>query len=774
MVFAELVRGHRRRCALTQDELAARSGVGVRTIRAIEAGRIRSPRPATVRLLADGLGLGGTEREKFQQVAAGAAKPTNRTGAAAARSVSTDRQRPDPAQLPLDIAGFTGRVAELAWLDALLAHSRGRGTAVVVGAVSGTAGVGKTALVMHWAHRVRHRFPDGQLYVNLRGFGPGGRMTSPTEAVRGFLDGLGLSADRIPTDLAAQTALYRSLLAGRRMLVILDNARDSDHVRPLLPGSRSAMVLITSRNHLTGLVANEGAHRLSLGLLSATEARALLAARLGVDRVDAEPMAAAAIATACARLPLALAVAAARAQQTGFTLATVAAELADAGRRLDTLDAGDDAGRVRAVFSWSYAALTPPAARLFRLLGLHRGPDITAPAAASLAGQPLSVLRPTLTELVSANLLTERAPGRYTSHDLLRAYAADLADGHESSRTRRAALVRLLDHYTHTAYTADRLLNPQRDPMALPLEPPAPDTIVGHFANAQEATDWASAEHDVLLAAIGHAADAGFDAHAWQLAWTTDTVLGRRGYWHDMATGWQTALDAARRLDHPTAQAYAHRLLTQTYARLGRHDEADRHARDALDLYTAAGDHIAQAHTHRDLVLLLSRRGRPHDALQHAQLALDQYLIAGHPRGTASAHNAAGWCHAEVGNATEAIKHCQRALALYHELDDRDGQAHAWDSLGYAHQQLGEHPRAAECFLCSLELYRELGDRCNAAEVLTHLGDTHLAAGDPAAAHTAWRQALHILIDIDHPDADGVRTRLATIEGEPVCGRTVL
>jgi NB-ARC domain/Bacterial transcriptional activator domain len=396
-------------------------------------------------------------------------------------SATTTRAPVVPAQLPFGVAGFTGRIDQLARLDTLLRELAHGPTAVVISAVSGTAGVGKTALAVHWAHRVADRFPDGQLYVNLRGFDAGGQVMDPAEAVRRFLDALGVPAERIPVDLDAQAALYRSLLAGRRMLVVLDNARTTAQVRPLLPGARTCLVLVTSRNQLSGLVAADGAHPIILDLLTLDEAWELLARRLGSDRTTAEPDAVAEIITACARLPLALAIVGARAAtHPHLPLHTLAGELRDSGDRLGTLTTDDPTTDVRAVFSWSYHALTPDAARLFRLLGLHPGPDISIAATASLAALSLPQVRVLLAELAGANLLVERTPNRYSLHDLLRAYAGDLAHTHDSDQQRHATTHRMLDHYLHTAHTAARQLYPARDP--LPITPPQPDVVPEHTA----------------------------------------------------------------------------------------------------------------------------------------------------------------------------------------------------------------------------------------------------------------------------------------------------
>ncbi|HZB51929.1 MAG TPA: tetratricopeptide repeat protein [Mycobacteriales bacterium] len=753
--LAALTRAWRERALLTQEQLADRAGLGVRTIRRLESGSLRRPRSGSLRLLADALGLSEQERELLTAAAWGA--PTT---PAAPPTV--------PHQLPADVAGFAGRVDSLARLDALLASTGGaQPTAVVISAVSGTAGVGKTALAVHWAHRIRGRFPDGQLYVNLRGFDSAGQVTTPAEALRGFLDALQVPVARIPASLDAQAALYRSLMDGKRMLVVLDNARDAGQVRPLLPGSPTAVVLVTSRRLLTSLVAAEGAHPLTLDLLTPDEARELLTRRLGPERVAAEPEAVSEIIAGCARLALALTIAAARATQSDLPLAVLAAELAKDRARLDTLDAGDPVSEVRAVFSWSYTALSPAAARLFRLLGLHPGPDISAAAAASLVGIPAGQTRRLLAELAGGSLLTERAPDRYAFHDLLRVYAADLAGSHDSEAQRRAALGRVLDHYLHTAYAAARLLNPHRDPIALALAPPAPGVIPEDPVDEGQALDWLTAERSVLLATVRHAAGAGFDTRTWQLAWTLDNFLDWQGHWDDFASAWQIALAAALRLDDPAAQAYAHGGLARAETRQGRYDRARDRCLRALELYRQAGDPASQSHTHCYLTYVCDRQGRPDQALQHAEQALVLARAAGHRRGQAAALNAVGWCRIQLGDPHRALASCREALALVRELGDRVGEAGTWDSLGYAHHHAGQHPQAAEAYRHALDLYRDLGDRFGEADTLTRLGDSRHAAGDAAGAGTAWRQALDILTELGHPDTDSLRAKLDTLDLPP-------
>jgi tetratricopeptide (TPR) repeat protein/transcriptional regulator with XRE-family HTH domain len=760
-VFGGVVRQHRRRLGLSQQEVADRSGVTVRGLRKIESGRIATPRPVTVRLLADAFGLTGADRDQF----CSAAHPP--PAAATPRALTT------PAQLPTDVAGFAGRISALRQLDALLDADAGQPTAVVVTAIAGTAGVGKTSLAVHWAHRVAGRFPDGQLYINLRGFDPSGTVMAPAEAIRRFLDALAVPPQRIPADPGAQADLYRTLLADKRMLVVLDNARDPEQVRPLLPGAPGCLVLVTSRNRLTGLIAAEGAHPLPLDLLTVGEARDLLTRRLGPTRVTAEPDAIDELITRCARLPLAMAiVAATAATHPHLPLAALAGQLRDSRDRLDALSTGDTpATDVRAVFSWSYQALTENAARLFRLLGLHPGPDISTAAAASLAAHPIDRVRPLLNELAHAHLISEHTPGRYTLHDLLRAYAAELAHRIDPDQQRQAASHRTLDHYLHTAHTAVLLLSPTRDPLVLP--PPQLGATPEHPATHDQAMAWFTAEHAVLLAAAEHAAAKGFDTHTWQLAWTLYDFLDRRGLWHDWAAIGRVGVAAAGRLANPTAQALTHRILARAYNRLGCLDDAHTQLSRALDLFGRAGDLTGQAHTHHTLANVRERQGRYAEALDHARQALDLFGRAGDRAGQASALNGVGWHHALLGDHQQALSCCQQALTLLQESGDRRGQAATWDSLGYAHHHLGHHDDAATCFQHALDLVRDLGDRSNEAGVLTRLGDTHHAAGDPIAAGTAWQQALDIFDQLDHPDADQVRTKLHNIdqttpEGEEV------
>jgi tetratricopeptide (TPR) repeat protein len=670
-----------------------------------------------------------------------------------------------PRQLPPAVRHFGGRdreLAELAQLTGLAGlpdGTRAAGT-VLVTAIGGTAGVGKTTLAVYWAHQVADRFPDGNLYVNLRGFYPGGRAMDPAVVTRHFLDALDVPPSRVPADPDAQTALYRSLLANRRMLIVLDNARDAAQVRPLLPAAPGCLVLITSRNLLSGLIAAEGAHPVMLDLFTVAEAGQVLANRLGADRVAAAPDAVDEIVERCGRLPLALAVVAARAAaHPELPLAAVAQELAGARGKLDVFADHDPYTDIRAVFSWSYHALTAPAARLFRLLSLHPGPDVTAPAAASLAAVDLSEARALLTELRRANLAIERRGGRYTCHDLLRAYAADLAGTTDSEPGRDAATDRLIDHYVRTAQAANRLLDPTIED---PPDPPDGAARPEGFSDSRQALDWFAAEHAVLLNVVDHAAHAGRDASVGPLAHAVAPFLDRQGHWHDGLTIWGTVIGSTQRLGDRAAEARAQRHLGRAYTRLYRFDDAVVHLRRALELTDATGDRTERAHIHGMLAILCERRGDLELALHHNREALDRYRAAGHRRGEANVLNGIGWDLTLLGDHEQALAYCQRALTLLEQEGDRAGQAQTWDSLGHAHHGLGHHAEAAACYGHALELVRELGDRFSEAEGLDRIGDVQRDTGDQATARLSWRQALDILDELGHPSAERIRAKLAT------------
>jgi DNA-binding SARP family transcriptional activator/tetratricopeptide (TPR) repeat protein len=686
------------------------------------------------------------------------AEPVTPAGDAAGAALVRDTR---PQQLPTAPAHFAGRERELALLTGWLDAGSAEGATVIL-TIGGTAGVGKTALALHWAHRLRQRFPDGQLYVNLRGFDASPSPAAPADAIAGFLESLGVPAARIPRQPDALAGLYRSLLAGKRMLIVLDNAQDEAQVRPLLPGSPACVVLVTSRSQLAGLVAAEGARPLPLGMLTDAEAWRLLASRLGAERVAAESGEAAELTALCAGLPLALAITAAKAVvQPATRLAALAAGLRGARHRLDGLTAADPAADVRAVFSWSYRLLTEPAARMFRLLGAHPGPDISAPAAASLAAVPERLAAQALAELTRASLIAELVPGRYCLHDLLRAYAAELAGEAE----RRDAVHRALDHYLHTARSAVELAYPsaRRFTAALPAADDAPE----RFAGPEQAVAWLQAEHHVLLAAIAAALDGGFDTHAARLPVVLGEYFARRGYCADSAQAHRMAVAAARRLGDRAAEARTYRFLADALIHLGAWADARTQLEDGLRLSRQLGDHAGQAACHCKAAQIFELQGDHGQALYQARHALRMYRAAGDAAGQAASLNGVGWFNAMLGNNRQAFSYCRKALEMHRDLGDRLGEAATLDSLGYCCQQAGRHHQAIEFYQQALTVYADAGDRYCRVPTLVRLGETYRASGNGEATRELWRQALAILDGVRDPGAGLVRAKLKAMNLVP-------
>jgi transcriptional regulator with XRE-family HTH domain/tetratricopeptide (TPR) repeat protein len=785
----EWLRQQRVASGLTQEDLAERSGVSVRAIADLERGRTRKPYPSSVRALVRALGLpetagadlvaryragnggtgtvpaagqpGATSRDRASaDERAGAAIADERAGRAVAVTV--------PRQLPTQVPHFAGRASELAQLDGVLdeaASDRAAGGAgVVISAIGGTAGVGKTALALHWAHRVAHRFPDGQLYANLRGFDAGsGRPADPSDVLRGFLDALGVHPERLPGDAEGLAALYRSVLAGRRMLVLLDNAADVAQVRPLLPASPECLVIVTSRRELAALAAREGARLLQLDVLSELEANELLVARLGQERAAAEPWAVTELAALCARLPLALSVVVARAAAApNLPLSSLAAELTELGGRLDALDVGDPAANVRTVLSLSYRHLPPSSARMFRLLGLHPGPDISAAAAASLAGVTVPQARAALRDLTRASLLMEVTPGRYAFHDLLRAYAAEQqTPAEDSASTTR----RMLDHYLHAAHRAHQVLYPGRE--LIGLDALAPGVNREAFGGKAAALAWLQSEYQVLLKVTDVAARDGFDAHAWRLPvvlWTFHNVCG---HWHDGTRLHRLALAAARRHGDRSGQAHALRGLGSFAMSLGAFEEAHECLATAQTLFSELGDNLGLARTN----VISAQTFEVQERFAEALAVMDGVLrlsvtVPGDPNMAlvrASALNGSAWNSVKLGDLSEARAFCQQAIELCQAIGYSPGEAGTWDTLGVVLQRLGAHDEAVRCFLRAVTLDREMGNRFDLAMVLAHLGETYVSIGDVHGAREAWDESLLILRTLHHPAGGAVRRQLSAL-----------
>ncbi|HEX6359915.1 AfsR/SARP family transcriptional regulator [Actinophytocola sp.] len=669
---------------------------------------------------------------------------------------------PVPRQLPALPRLFTGRAVELARLDEMLTVEPDRhpsasvpgvsatepetapgapaaGT-VAIAAIGGVGGIGKTWLALTWAHRHAEAFPDGQLFVDLRGFSPTEQPVPPDTTLFGFLTALGVVSDLIPTDPDAKAALYRSLVAGKRMLVVLDNAATADQVIPLLPGSPTCTVLVTGRTKLAPLIDRHSAHHLQLDVLTDAEARTLLTGRLGDARVVAEPKAVAELVALCGHHPLALTITARHARtRPDISVAEVTAELRKAG--LDALDDDDPAASLPAVLSWSLRALAPEQQTVFALLGIAPGPDIGLSAAADLTGLPVERTRKVLRALEDASLVDRRPDHRYAMHDLVRAYATGLAHDLDES-VRQTALTRVIGFYLHTAFTADCLLDPHRMPIR--LDPPDSDVHPQPLPDLPAALSWLDIHHPHLLAAQNTAAAHHRHQAVWQLAWALTTYHWRRGHRHDALAVWQVAADAAVHLLDPAARTDTHRLLGRAYANLGRHVQAIAHLNQALVLAEQHHNLAQQAHTHNALAWACELGRDERRALEHARHALDLYRTLDHPVREAVALNAVGWYTARLGDHGTARAHCQAALILFRRHHDYDGEATTLDSLGWIDHHTGHHDQAVHHYQHALTLRRAVGHTRGVADTLDRLGHSHGALGQYSLVRRVWQEALQL------------------------------
>ncbi|MBR7837106.1 helix-turn-helix transcriptional regulator [Actinospica durhamensis] len=685
---------------------------------------------------------------------------TRRAAAAAPGTPSLAQPQPPPPPVPRELpqpaAHFVGRAAELARLDGLLARASSGAAAVAV--ISGAPGIGKTTLALWWAHRVKDRFPDGQLYVDLRGFdvlGP----AEPGEALRGFLSALGVGDQAMPAGLEAKAALFRSVVAERRVLVVADNAQSAEQVRALLPGTSAGFVLATSRNRLTGLAVRQHATLLDLGALASRDALALLEERIGGERVAAEPGSAQALADACAGLPLALALTAARAAASpDRPLEALAVDLRQAEARLDLLDLGEADLDLRTVFAWSCARLPEQTARLFRLLGVHAGPTLDGFACAALLELP-GPPRAQLDQLVSASLLGEPTPGRFTMHDLLRLYAAESAQRTDGAYATRAAVERVLDFYLDAVGAANALLQPD-----FPLKPPAPRPAdapaLPPLKDYREALAWFEAEIDTLQSAITHAAAHGLESRAWRLAWACAVFLRRTGRREQRADIQSVALDAATRVGDQRARAVSLRLLADAFARLDRFPEARAQLEEAARLCTDLGADEELVATHLSITRLEDAAGFLTVALRHARSALVLAEQVGHLPGLADGLTAVAKQLTRVGWHREALPLARRALELFEQSGNLEGQADVLLAIGHIGHALGDAETAREACERSAELDRRLGDRYWLARVLELLAVLDLESGDEEGCQARLTEALAALESIGHPYTEAIRARL--------------
>jgi tetratricopeptide (TPR) repeat protein len=649
-------------------------------------------------------------------------------------------QGPVPRQLPAPPRSFIGRTTELAALTTAVDNAGNPDGAVVICTIGGAGGIGKTWLALRWARDNMHRFPDGQLFVDLRGFSPDGQPMTPAVAVRGFLDALGVSPAEIPVDPHAQAALFRSLAASRRMLVVLDNAINTEQVAPLLPGSLTCTVLVTSRSRLPGLTTGHGAYHVSLDALTDGQARALFITRIGSTRVDAEHAAVDDLVEFCQGFPLALSIIIGRAEtHPSLPLASLAAELHEAG--VNALDSADPTASLPTVLSWSHQALTSEQAAVLVLVGFAPGPNISLDAAASLNGSTTTRTRTILRSLEQLSLLDYNGTDRYQLHDLIRRYVTDTADGHTAAIDRDTALRRVIDFYLHTAYAADQLLDPHRE--SATLAPPTPGCTPHPLPDEGAALAWLDTEHACLLAAQRLAADRGWHASASQFALILHTYHWRRGRLDVQVTVGRIGLAAAERTGEAAAHAMAHRQLAEACALMDRHTEALDHLRQALTLAQHVGDRTGQAHTHRILAWTKSEHDEIQPALEHITHALRLFQALDDEEWEARALNQTAWYSALLGHHEQARTSAVSALYLHRRHHNLNGEALSLGIQGFLAHQTGRHHEALRYCMQSLAMLEELGNTYFTAQILDILGHIHAALGHNGQARASWRRALH-------------------------------
>ncbi len=646
-----------------------------------------------------------------------------------------------PRQLPAEPLGFAGRQAEITTVMAAFENASGDRPVLI--SFTGMAGVGKTSLAIHTARRLAPAFPDGQLWVNLRGASRANSET-PQNALPSLIRALGHPGVAVPQLPDEQASLFRSMLDGRRVLIVFDDARNAEQVRPLLPATPGSAAIITSRWCLDGLLVTDGVLHVPVRPLNDSDAREMLRRRIGRARVDSESEAATRLLHRTGRLPLALAVVAARAAaQPDAPLGVVDGQLSVAGSRLDAFSGTDERSNLRVVFSWSYASVSEAASRVFRLLGLHPTPDLTWEAAISLTGHDPHQLRPLMEELQDANLLNTWATGRFVLHDLLHAFAAELAAEQLDAREQAGAVRRTLDHYSHTAHAAAELVDPLRD--RAPLNPAADGVVVCKFDGEVAAMAWLARDRKALLACPEVALARGLATHAWENAWGVADLLVHSAAWDDLETLLEIVLIAAERDAADHAAARAHQLLGRAHGHLDHPHRAAEHLKKALTAGRAAGDTVVQARALAGLATLAEDRGDWPASLLHDRLALAIAQRDGHRGFEAEALNHVGWDLAQLGRHGEAVDFCGRALTIAQELGHRRVEAAALDSLGFLERRQGRHAAALKRYKDALRIRRDLDHKVGVGRTQIAIGDTLADQGSihDAAAH--WQAGIDIL-----------------------------
>jgi len=663
-----------------------------------------------------------------------------------------------PRQLPPGTSHFVGRSQELDLLGGLLGSAETTGGSVIVSAVNGTGGIGKTTLALHWANRMKDRFPDGQLYVNLRGFDPRREPLAAADALRGFLGAFVTDPKGIPDDGDAQVSLYRSVLSTRRVLVVLDNARDAEQVRPLLPGSPTCFTVITSRNRLEGLVVTDDASLVALDVLDEDESLALLGRRIGAAALAAEPEAVERIVALCGGLPLALAIVAARVvANPSSSLAAIADELSSERGRLDFLDTGDLATSVRGVFSWSYKHLSTSTARVFRLLALHPGASFTVAAVASAAAISVEAAQDALHELVRTNLLLGSGSDRFQYYDLLRVYAAEQVHEVESAAEQRLAQKRLFSHYLYSANAA-RIVELD---WFTPHEPVLDGVVVLGAGSQAEAAEWFEAEHNTLVSLVHLAISGRFSEYVDVVHTAVWQFLDVTSRWEQAAALSELVLEYLEGVEDPYDCAHWLKIdLAASHGRRGRFEKAIEYSQAVLDAGRERGELHLQRKALNNMAMGYTELGRHQEAVELAEAALE---VSSRDRGGMGRRivlHTLAIIHGRLGEPDKAEACLREAIELNRQRDDTHAVSQNLAVLGATYCETGKWDQAGEVLVEALELSRVNSDRYNEATILSRLGDVLEAGGDEAGAGVYRKQALDVFTELDMPEAHALRARL--------------
>jgi tetratricopeptide (TPR) repeat protein len=651
---------------------------------------------------------------------------------------------------------FVGREDVLEELDRVATNVK----TLLIYAVDGMAGVGKTVTANHWAHSVREHYPDGQLYVDLRGYDPSAEPLTPFAALAELLAPF-MQGGPIPATLDGRAAEFRSRVAGKRLMLFLDNARDAEQVRPLLPGTKECLTIVTSRDQLIGLAITHGARHLTLGLMTLKESRELLTAKLGEGRAQSDATALENIVHACAGLPMALSIIGANVDRMpNVPLAKVARDLQARLKEhsLESFETGDPRTNLRAIFSWSYDLLPPETARAFRLLSLNPAPSFSLAAACSLLDRNEIATSRCLRELQWGNLVEQPVAGRYRYHNLLATYAMELAHRLDTEDDRSSARLRLIDHALHSAHSAALALYPLTAPIT--LDAPALGVVPEIHDDYTPAFAWFDQEREALPLLVRLAANEGHPERAWKLAWTCQDYFRRRGYWEEWADTQRIALKAAEQAADEAGIARTHDGLGRALTWLSEMDEAAREFDEALRLFREQEDIEGLAHVHIDIGTMFEHQDKFSEALAAAKESLRLARQTESDFSMAKALNNTGWYYAQLGYPEQALDYCLEALQLHRAMKNKRGEYNTLDSVGVAYFSLGKYTEARRFFMEALALHEHMKDRWGHAMTLMHLGDVEEAEGQPDAALIWWRDSLAILEQLRHKDVEELRHRL--------------